>query len=163
MGDFLGIMFSIMFFLTPKEIDRVQIWPYAADTNSHTRELSMTFQRTSTGWCPGFGETNSNRCIVLNNGKWMDENGKVLLDIKNNLKVTQATNYVFKAKEWENPLEFSVREGNGQRTFEIKNNGKTIRELKVKMFKSNEGGPANGSQPFRSETNSTSSAAGSRR
>jgi hypothetical protein len=38
MGDFLGIMFSIIFFLTPKEVDRVQIWPYAADTNSHARE-----------------------------------------------------------------------------------------------------------------------------
>ena len=46
MGEFLGIMLSIIFFVTPKDAERVQIWPYAGDTNQQTKELSLTFRRT---------------------------------------------------------------------------------------------------------------------
>jgi hypothetical protein len=144
MGEFLGIMFAIIFFVTPKENDRVQIWPYAADTNSYWRELNVSLIRTKDGWCPGDGDTNRDRCVVISNGKWVDEHGKVVLEIKNNLKVTNGTNYVFNPKDWENPLQFSVREGQGERTFEIREKGKTIREIKVKMWKSDKSAATNG-------------------
>jgi len=137
MGEFLGIILSISFFITPKGIDRVQVWPYAVDTNSHLRELSLTFQKTKDGWCPDFSETNQTACVVITNGRWVDGSGRALLDIKSNLKSTHGTNYVFKPKDWDNPLEFSVRNGKDERTFEITEKGKTIRELRVKMSKSN--------------------------
>jgi len=140
MGEFISIMLSIIFFLTPKEVDRVQVWPYATDTNSNLRALSLTFQRTKDGWCPDFGETNKTECVIIKEGKWVDESGKMLLDIKGNLKVAQKTNYVFKPKDWDNPLEFSLRDGKAERTFEIKEKGKTVREFRVKMSKSSKGG-----------------------
>ena len=142
MGEFLGIMLSIIFFVTPKDVERVQIWPCAGDTNQQTKELSLTFRRTDTGWCPDDGDANKTRCVTILDGKWIDEHGKILLEIKDNLKITDGTNYVFKPKDWENPLEFSIGEGKDERTFSIKNKGKTVREFKVKKLKS-ENAPAN--------------------
>jgi len=104
MGEFLDVMLAIIFFVTPKDIDRVQIWPYAADTNSHTRELSLTFQRTKNGWCPDFSETNRAACVEIANGRWLDESGKVLLDIKGNLKVTHRTNYLLCRLDYTVPI-----------------------------------------------------------
>lgn len=143
MSGFLGIMLSIIFFVTPEKFDRIQVWPYAASTNSQTRELSLTFQRTRGGWCPDFGDTNQTTCMMITNGLWMDETGKVLLDIKNNLKVSQGTNYVFQPKGWDNPLEFSVRGNTSEKFFEIKEAGKVVRVFKVRMSKSNQGEAGN--------------------
>jgi len=143
MGDFLGIMLAIIFSVTPKEVDRVQIWPYAGDTNQHAKELSLTFRKTEHGWCPDDGETNQNRCVTISDGKWLDEHGKVLLEIKDNLKISNGTNYVFGVKGWDNPIEFSVVEGKDERTFALKGQGKKGREIKVKSLKSKQVAPAN--------------------
>ena len=143
MGEFLGIMLSIIFYLTPKEVESVQIWPYATDTNPKTKEMSLIFNRTQAGWYPDGISTNSSQCITVSDGKWVDEKGKVLLEIKANLKVTNGTNYVFKPKDFENPLEFSVAGSKEDRAFSIKSNGKVIREFRVKVLKSNKSAAAN--------------------
>lgn len=137
MGDFVAIMLAIIFSVTPKDVNRVQIWPYAGDTNQQTSKLSVTFRRTETGWCPDDGDTNQTRCVTISDGRWIDEHGQTQLDIRNNLKVTDGTNYVFKPTDWERPLEFSVAEGKEERLFEIRSGGKTIRVFKVKPLKSN--------------------------
>ena len=138
MGDFLTIMLAIIFFVTPRDVERVQIWPYAGDSNQSKKEVSLTFRRTTTGWCPDDGDTNQTRCVRISNGKWVDEHGKSLLDIRGNLKVTDRTNYVFKPKDWEGPLEFSVADSKQAKSFEIRSKGKVIREIKVKPLKSND-------------------------
>jgi hypothetical protein len=163
MGEFLGIMFSIIFLVTPKDMDQVQIWPNAADAREDLKKASITFRRSGDGWYPSDVDTDRTRAIFITDGNWVDEHGKVLLEIKGNLSIKNGTNYVFKPKDWERPLEFSIRESSDERTFEIKEKGTTVRESRVKMWKSNKSGAANGSQPIRSETNTTSSAAGSRR
>src|SRR6185312_13036828 len=101
MSEFLGIMLAVIFQLTPQDVNRVQVWPDAGNTNQQTRELSLTFRRTETGWCPDFGDTNQIRCMKISDGKWLDEQGKTLLEVKDNLKVSNGTNYVFKPKDWE--------------------------------------------------------------
>jgi hypothetical protein len=143
MGEFLGIMLSIIFYLTPKEVESVQIWPNATDTNSKTKELSLIFHRSASGWYPDGISTNMSPGIRITDGKWVDEQGKTLLEIKKNLKVTNGTNYVFKPKDFENPLEFSVAGSKEDRAFSIKSNGKVIRAFRVKVLKSNKGAAAN--------------------
>jgi hypothetical protein len=136
MGEFVAIMLALIFFVTPKDVDRVQIWPYADDQKQHLKELSLTFRKTGNGWCPDDGDKEPSRCVTIADGKWVDAKGKVLLELKGNLTITQGTNYVFKPKDWENPLKFSVREGTSERSFEIQENGKTVRTFRVKMWKS---------------------------
>src|SRR5688500_10526930 len=126
MGEFVAIMLSIIFFLTPKEINEVQVRPYATDTDAHLRELTLNIRKTENGWCFDFVEPNPTRCLVVTNGQWLDRNGKLVMDIKNNLKVTQGTNYIFKPKDWDNPLEFSVGDNNDEKIFQIKAEGKTV-------------------------------------
>ena len=136
MGDFVAIMLAVIFFVTPKDMDHVQIWPYADDPKKYLKDLSLTFRKTGSGWCPDDGDKDLSRCVTIADGKWLDEKGKVLLELKGNLTISQGTNYVFKPKDWENPLKFAVREGSSERLFEIKENGKTTRTFKVKMWKS---------------------------
>jgi hypothetical protein len=153
MSPFLDIMVAIVIFLSPPDIKRIEIWPYAADPNNRNRELMMPYLKGSGGWCVDFGETNRVRCIHMNAGIMVDEKGKVLLNIKDNLKMSNGTNYVFKPIDFDNPLGFSIVEGKDERTIQIKEKGKIVRELRVRTWKSTSG------QPVRAETNRLSSAA----
>ncbi len=140
MYGFLDIVLSIVVFLAPQNVTKIQIWPYAADPSERMRELKMTYSKGTNGWCVDYGETNMGPCLIITDGKLMDDHGKVLLNIKDNLKSADGTNYVFKPKEFENPLEFSVRESRDERTIEVREKGKIVRELRVKMGKSNQTG-----------------------
>jgi len=164
MYSFLDIIVSIVIFLAPQDTNRIQIWPYAADPSDHKKDLSLTYQKGTNGWCIDIdGDTTMWPCLIVTEGKLVDEHGNVLLDIKHNLKISNRTNYLFKPKDFENPLEFSLREGKNERTIEVKDKGKIYRELRVRMWKSDPQGGANGKQPSVSETNRTSAGDASRR
>jgi len=138
MYDFLDIILSVVIYLSPHDINRIQICPYAADTKQtpagRMNELSLTYQKDGNQWCEDFGDTNKGPCIIVTDGKLMDEHGKILLDIKDNLKVTNGTNYVLKPKGFDNPLKFSVREGNGEKTIAIYDSTNVVREIRFKVW-----------------------------
>jgi len=134
---YVEIMAAIILYLAPEDSSTVQVWPYAADPSARKKEVMVTYQKDARGWYQDW-ENRKGPCILENDGKMRDEAGKVFLDIKSNLKVSHGTNYVFKPKDWDNPLEFSLRDNKESRTFEIKEGGKTVREFKAKLSKSHE-------------------------
>ena len=129
MYDFLEIILSVVVFLSPHDVIAIQMWPYAADTNSVKRELTTTYRKGTNGWCV-YGN-----CIVVTDGKLLDEHGKVLLDIKDNLKVANQTNYLLFPKDWNNPLRFSWQEERNERTLSIYDGTNVIRQIRVKLWK----------------------------
>jgi hypothetical protein len=149
MYDFLDIILSVVIFLSPHDINRIQMWPYAGDSKQtpagSMNELSLTYQKDGNQWCEDYGDTNKGPCLIVTDGKLVDEHGKILLDIKDNLKVTNGTNYVFKPKDFDNPLKFSVSDGNGEKTIKIYDNTNVVREIRVKMWKANVQEPAQSS------------------
>jgi hypothetical protein len=153
MGEFLGIMLTIIFFVSPKDVNRIEVWPNASDPRENVRSLSLSFGWNGSNWCTQEEGTNTSSCFILSDGRWKDEDGKVILDIKANLNSSEGTNFVFKPKEWERPLRFSVREGADERTFEIKEDGKTVREFRVKMWRSAKQVSREKNEPRLSETN----------
>jgi hypothetical protein len=73
--------------------------------------------------------------LTIADGKLADEHGKILLDVKNNLKITNQTNCVLKANDWINPMYFSWREDKDERTMAISDGTNVIRQIRVKLWK----------------------------
>jgi hypothetical protein len=132
--EFMMYMFAIILSLTPKDVDTVQIWPYADATNGWRKDASFTFEKTANGWCPTLSDSDRDRCIALTNGNWVDAQGKVQLEINKNLSVSEKTNYTFQPKDFERPLRFTIHQKNEERTIDIKEKGKTVRVFKAKMW-----------------------------
>lgn len=94
MYDFLDIILSVVVFLSPPDIKAIQVWPYAGDMNREKRESNMTWRKDGDRWLEDSGV----RLSVVN-GKLLDEHGKVLLDVKNHMKVWNGTNYLLTQKD----------------------------------------------------------------
>ena len=139
MYDFLDIILAVVICLSPHDINRIQMWPNAADPGQtplgRMNELSLIYQKDGNQWCADFGETNKGPCIIVTDGKLVDEHGKILLNIKDNLKVANETNYVFQPKDFDNPLKFSVSDGNGEKTVAIYDGTNVVREIRFKAWR----------------------------
>jgi hypothetical protein len=114
MYDFFDIILSIVVFLSPHDVKAIQMWPYAGDTNSANRELSLTWRKEGNRWV---GDNWDNATIV--DGKLLDAQGKVLLEIKNSLKTTNRTNYTLTQKDWPSPMKFSMSDDKDERTITV--------------------------------------------
>jgi hypothetical protein len=130
MYDLLDIFLSVVVFLSPHDVKAVQMWPYAADPNSQKRGLSLTWRKDGNRWICENWDT-----ITITNGKMMGENGKVLLTIKNHLKVTNGTNYVLTQKSWDTPQKFSMSENQDERMIVVSNGTNINRQIRVKLWK----------------------------
>lgn len=130
MYDFLDIILSVVVFLSPHHVRAIQMWPYASDTNRMKRELTVTWRREGNRW---LGE--SSVSLTIADGRLLDEHGKVLLDIKNHLKVSNGTNYVLTQKDWISPVTFSMVASNDERMISISDGTNIVRQIRVKMWK----------------------------
>src|SRR5262245_49997304 len=119
MNDPLGIVFTIIFLMAPKDIETVQIWPNAVDANAELRQASFSFSRTTNGWCSDSGMPYPLGCVTISNGICLNNHGQVLLR-KDDLKIANGTNYTFKPDNHDGTLEFSVRQENDEKTLTFK-------------------------------------------
>ena len=129
MYDFLDLILSILVVLSPPDVKAIQMWPYAADTNSEKRELTMTYRKDGNRWC-SYGI-----CLTVADGQLRDEQGKVLLAIKNHLKIINGTNYVLTQNDWPAPMKFSMREDKDERTITISDGTNVVRQIRAKLWK----------------------------
>lgn len=130
MYDFFDIVLSVVIYLSPHDIKAVQMWPYAGDTNRAKAELNLTWRKVGIRWVGDNWDS-----VTIADGKLLDEQGRVLLEIKNHLKVTNGTNYALAQTGWEKPMRFSMREDADERTVVVSDGTNIIRQIRVKLWK----------------------------
>lgn len=130
MYDFTDLILAVVVYLSPHSVKAIQMWPYASDANREKTELTVTWRKEGNRWLEDSGAS-----LTIAHGKLLDEQGKVLLDVKNHLKITNGTNYILMQTDWENPVTFSMIASNDDRMISISNGTNIIRQVRVKLWK----------------------------